>query len=206
MEIRDLLKRAREIWGEDRMTLNQIIVAMGVVFGTICRWERNDPEDLDKHTEDNLKMKMGHMIFSTIRWCDDLGYDPEECVELALETQKKLVKGEIAGERGYLEAERKKDNYTVKNILERERTIWRKQKLSLEEIIVRIGKVQGDICRWARNYSKDKEIHNDKELKKEFGNIITASICWCDDLRYDPEECVDLAIKGQERYVAENKK
>lgn len=93
MEIKQLLGQAREIWGARRLSLPQIIVRMGVVFGTICRWERNDIEDRDTHTEENLKMKMGHMIFSTIRWCEDLGYDPEECIRLAIEGQKKYVAG-----------------------------------------------------------------------------------------------------------------
>jgi len=31
------------------------------------------------------------MITSTIRWCDDLGYDPQDCINLALKAQKKYA-------------------------------------------------------------------------------------------------------------------
>jgi hypothetical protein len=39
--------------------------------------------------EAELKKELGNVIFSTIRWCDDLGYTPEECIELAKQAQKK---------------------------------------------------------------------------------------------------------------------
>jgi len=41
-----------------------------------------------EHTDEELKKEMGNIIFSTIRWCDDLGYDPEECINLARKAQK----------------------------------------------------------------------------------------------------------------------
>ncbi|PIN91512.1 hypothetical protein COU61_02190 [Candidatus Pacearchaeota archaeon CG10_big_fil_rev_8_21_14_0_10_35_13] len=63
-----------------------------------------------------------------------------------------------------------------------------------------MGKVFGDICRWERNAPKDKEIHNDKELKKELGNIIISTIRWCDDLGYDPEGCIEIAKECQKNF------
>jgi hypothetical protein len=33
-----------------------------------------------------------NFITATIRWCDDLGFDPEECIKIALEAQEKGVK------------------------------------------------------------------------------------------------------------------
>ncbi len=90
MEIKELLRTAREIWGDNKLTLSQIIVLMGKVFGDICRWERNYERDKDTHTDEELMKELGNIIFSTIRWCDDLGYDPEECIRLAIECQKKL--------------------------------------------------------------------------------------------------------------------
>ena len=48
-------------------------------------WKRQGP-----HTDEELKKELGNIIFSTIRWCDDLGYDPEECIRLAIDSQKKL--------------------------------------------------------------------------------------------------------------------
>jgi len=62
---------------------------MGKVFGDLCRWERNAPKDAKKHTDLELKKELGNVIFSTIRWCDDLGYDPEECIEIAIKCQEK---------------------------------------------------------------------------------------------------------------------
>jgi hypothetical protein len=92
MEIKQLLRTGQEIWAGDKLTLSQIIVRMGKVFGDICRWERDAVKNKDTHTEDDLKKELGNMIFSTIRWCDDLGYDPEECIELAIDCQKKFPK------------------------------------------------------------------------------------------------------------------
>ncbi len=80
MEIKKLLFQARQIWGDEKLSLSQIIVRMGKVFGDLCRWERNAKKDKETHTEEELKKELGNIIFSTIRWCDDLGYDPEECI------------------------------------------------------------------------------------------------------------------------------
>lgn len=91
MEIENLLSLSREIWGDEKLSLAQIIVRMGKVFGDICRWERNDQKNQATHTDAELKKELGNIIFSTIRWCDDLGYSPEECVKLAIECQKKFV-------------------------------------------------------------------------------------------------------------------
>jgi hypothetical protein len=90
MEIKQLLKLGREIWGEERLSLSQVIVRMGKVFGDLCRWERNAKKDSEFCTDEELKKELGNIIFSTIRWCDDLGYDPEECIGLAIECQRKF--------------------------------------------------------------------------------------------------------------------
>ncbi|MFA5916861.1 MAG: hypothetical protein WC850_01345 [Candidatus Gracilibacteria bacterium] len=92
MNIQDLLKQSREIWGNEKLNLSQIIVRMGKVFGDICRWERDAIKDKDVHTDDDLKKELGNIIFSTIRWCDDLGYNPEECIEIAKNAQKRFQK------------------------------------------------------------------------------------------------------------------
>jgi len=92
MEIKDILKIEREVWGNQKLSPSQIIIRMGKVFGDICRWERNDPKDKEIHTDRELKKELGNIITSTIRWCDDLGYSPEECIELALDCQKNYKK------------------------------------------------------------------------------------------------------------------
>ena len=90
MKIYELLKQSRDIWGDERLSLSAILIRLGKVYGDVCRWERNAPKDAILHTDDELKKELGNIIFSTIRWCDDLGYDPEECIRHAIECQKKF--------------------------------------------------------------------------------------------------------------------
>ena len=94
---------------------------------------------------------------------------------------------------------------TLKPFLEKARAVWGSDKLMLEQIIIRLGKIFGDICRFARNADKDKSLHSDRELKKELGNIIFSTVRWADDLGYDPDECVKIAIQAQEEFRAKNK-
>ena len=92
MEIKNLLNQSKEIWGVEGLNLSQIIIKMGKVFGDLCRWERNEEKDKATHTEEELKKELGNIIFATIKWCDELGYDPEECIQLAINCQKKFQK------------------------------------------------------------------------------------------------------------------
>lgn len=92
MNIQELLAENRQIWGDQKLSLSQIIVRLGKVFGDICRWERNAPKDQEIHNDNELKKELGNIIFSTIRWCDDLGFDPKECIEKAKDCQKKFQK------------------------------------------------------------------------------------------------------------------
>lgn len=92
MNIGNLLEQGHAIWGEQKLALDQIIVRLGKVFGDICRWERDAIKDKGLHTDEELKKELGNIIFSTIRWCDDLGYDPEECISIAIDCQKKFQK------------------------------------------------------------------------------------------------------------------
>ena len=92
MEISELLRQGRQVWGKRKLTLSQIIVRMGKVFGDICRWERNASKDRKIHTKKELQKEMGNMILASIRWCDDLGFDPEDCIKEAMIAQKKFKK------------------------------------------------------------------------------------------------------------------
>ena len=92
MKIKDLSLRAKEIWGEEKLPLAQIIVRLGKVFGDICRWERNAQKNRDTHTDEELKKELGNLIFSTIKFCDELGFDAVDCVNKAIEAQEKYVK------------------------------------------------------------------------------------------------------------------
>lgn len=84
--------------------------------------------------------------------------------------------------------------------------MWGEQRLTLPEIIVRIGVSIGDLCRVARGATKDQNTDQIQETKKELGNIIFSTIRWCDDLGFDPEECIALARECQQRFVAQNTK
>lgn len=92
MEVQDILKQGKEIWPGQKLTLSQMIVVLGKVFGDICRWERNYAKDEKTHSDDDLKKELGSLIACTVKFCDDLGYDPEECIKLSLESQKKISK------------------------------------------------------------------------------------------------------------------
>ena len=90
MEIQTLLKEARQIWGNEPQTLEHITVALGVVYGDICRQARQQLEDGTIDAEE-LQKEMGNVIFSLIRWCDDLGFDPEQCIQAAITSQKRYA-------------------------------------------------------------------------------------------------------------------
>jgi hypothetical protein len=72
----DLLLLGREIWGTRRMRLPEIAVAMGVVYGDVCRAVRDDKPEA-------LVAELGNMILSTLRWCDDLNIDFDDALHAA---------------------------------------------------------------------------------------------------------------------------
>jgi hypothetical protein len=86
MDIKTLLQKARSIWGNDKLSLDQILVRQGVSIGDLHRLAR-DHDEGQTLNEVELKKELGNVIFSMIRWCDDLGYSPEECIELAIQAQ-----------------------------------------------------------------------------------------------------------------------
>lgn len=90
MDIDQLLAEGREIWGEDKMSLDEIVAVIGVVYGDICRQARAVHEG-GQVDDTELKKEFGNLIFSFIRWCHDMGYDPKECVALAQQTQRRYV-------------------------------------------------------------------------------------------------------------------
>ena len=71
--------------------------------------------------------------------------------------------------------------------------------MSLDEIAISCGVVTGDIQRYARDKNEHRVL-DDGDLKKELGNLIFSSIRWCDDLGFDPEECIKLARQSQSKY------
>ena len=90
MTIEELLEEAKAIWDGKQQSLPQVTVLMGVIYGDICRQARSGQEGKIVNAAE-LKKELGNMIFSTVRWCNELGYDPTECIGLAKEAQKQYV-------------------------------------------------------------------------------------------------------------------
>lgn len=91
VDIRELLVEGRRIWGGPDYDPERIAVALGVVVGDIHRQVRSlqeanswDPQQVGK--------ELGNLIFSTIRWCDDLGLNPEECILQAQAAQRSYAR------------------------------------------------------------------------------------------------------------------
>lgn len=90
MTIAELADQGRHIWGDTPMSLEQITVALGVVYGDICRQTRMYQEH-GMADEAEVQKEMGNLIFSCIRWCAELGYDPEVCIRLAQDAQRRYA-------------------------------------------------------------------------------------------------------------------
>lgn len=86
-DIDRLLAQVRAIWPEV-MIEQEIAVAMGVVYGDICRWVRDHSEGKPVYADD-LERELGNLILSTIRWCDDLGFSPQGCIQSAMAAQER---------------------------------------------------------------------------------------------------------------------
>jgi len=91
--------QARQIWGsaiDDKLPLPDILVRLMVGVGDIARLTRDvyyggpGSEDHERWRRE-LKKELGNIIFSTIRWIDDLGLDVLECLDLAIEAQEKFA-------------------------------------------------------------------------------------------------------------------
>jgi len=94
--------QGRQIWGPERLTLDQVVVRLMVGVGDIARITRDRPVFkgggiikmtlLKNSAVVDLKKELGNILFSTIRWIDDLGLDPIECLDLAIVAQEKFAK------------------------------------------------------------------------------------------------------------------
>lgn len=88
--------QGRQIWGVDRLTLPQIVLRLTVGVGDLARLSRDHrwigiPDALSETHVNELKKELGNVLFSTIRWIDDLGLDVLECLDLAIEAQEKFA-------------------------------------------------------------------------------------------------------------------
>lgn len=91
-KVNGILAEAKSIWGDGKLSLPQIIVCIGVIYGDICRQQRNGQQDVDE-----IKKELGNLIVSTIRWCDDLGLSANECIDLAMDCQREFVRKSAEG-------------------------------------------------------------------------------------------------------------
>lgn len=88
---------------------------------------------------------------------------------------------------------------TFSELLKKERAIWGNDKQAVEHIVVCMGKTYGDISAQARAQLEKGQL-DEQELKKELGNMVASTVRWIDDLGFDVQECIDLALKSQEKY------
>jgi hypothetical protein len=113
--LRTLLRRARSIFPE-RLDAAGVLVRLTVDVGKLARYVRGATKDTvrcsctdgpvvgvadadcprcygtGRHSSLDLALIMGNLLFSTIRWCDDLGLDPVECVRRAAEAQERFAR------------------------------------------------------------------------------------------------------------------
>ncbi len=88
--------QARQIWGDDKLLLPEVVPRLMVGVGDLARlvrdaWCGNPGAEDHERWRRELKKELGNIIFSTIRWVDDLGLDVLECLDLAIEAQEKFA-------------------------------------------------------------------------------------------------------------------
>lgn len=95
--------QARQIWGDDRLFLPGVVTRLMVGVGDLARLVRDGKpgsrpgvshEELVVAIaayERELKKELGNVLFSIVRWIDDLGLDVLECLDLAVEAQEKFA-------------------------------------------------------------------------------------------------------------------
>jgi len=85
----DILRAGREIWGSDPMSLTHVAACAAVVAGDIARIARDAIEGAG--SDEGVARELGNLIVSAVRWADDLGFDPAQCVQEALSAQQRYV-------------------------------------------------------------------------------------------------------------------
>jgi len=92
--------QGRQIWGGTRHTLPEIVLRLTVGVGDLARVARDgylpgfDPaadQELVEGRRRELKKELGNVLFSVVRWIDDLGFDVMECIDLSVEAQEKFA-------------------------------------------------------------------------------------------------------------------
>jgi hypothetical protein len=97
--VQSLLDEAREIWGANprhtgREELSKILVRLIVSIGDLGRCARGATKDLEENSEAwtaEVKKELGNVIFSTIRFADELGFSPTACIDAAISAQREFA-------------------------------------------------------------------------------------------------------------------
>ena len=91
MNVHDILIEERKIWGDTKQTLEHVAICIGKMQGDVAAQARSKIEKGQANDTEIMK-ELGNIISSTVRYVDDLGYDIEECLRLAFESQRKYQK------------------------------------------------------------------------------------------------------------------
>lgn len=90
--------QGRQIWGPYALQLDEIVIRMMVGVGDLARAVRGGglPARMDGSAQAERELKeiqkeLGNLILSTVRWIDDLGLDPMECLDLAIDAQERFA-------------------------------------------------------------------------------------------------------------------
>lgn len=87
MDTTQILKTGRQIWGPDRQSLEHVLACLVKINGDIAAQVRNKHENGSVNTSE-LQKEFGNLVVSSLRWMDDLGFDIEKCLKLALDSQQ----------------------------------------------------------------------------------------------------------------------
>ena len=91
--VQSLLEEARSIWGPAKVeNLDKIIVRTVITLGDIGRVARGaDKDPRGDKARAELEKELGNLIFSTLRFCDDLGLSPTACIDAAISAQREFA-------------------------------------------------------------------------------------------------------------------
>ena len=89
----------------------------------------------------------------------------------------------------------------VDAILAEERRIWGPPELGLAHVAILLGKIVGDVCLQVRQSYEGRYVSRG-DVEREFGNLITSTVRFADDLGFDVHQCIERAFDAQRAYRA----
>lgn len=89
--VKTLLVTGRTIWGDSETTPEDLPARLGVMTGDVSRLVRDATETSEPVDAEELAKELGNFVLSCVRWADDLGLDPTNCVEHAIAAQERYV-------------------------------------------------------------------------------------------------------------------